>query len=62
MDDSKPWYQSKTIQSAIVTALAGLWNSVAVSHGMPPIPEWIYGLLGAVGVYSRVTASTKITF
>lgn len=60
--NSKPWYQSKTIQSAIVTALAGLWNTVAVPHGMPAIPEWVYGLLGAVGVYSRATATTKITF
>lgn len=58
--DTKPWYQSKTIWAAVVSGLIGLYNGVAAAKGLPPVPEWTYTLLGAVGVYSRATSTTVI--
>lgn len=66
MDDSKKWWQSKTILSAIVIVLIGLYNSVGTSlapvlgWSLPPIPEWVFALLGAMGIYSRATADKTI--
>lgn len=63
---TKPWYQSKTIWTGIVTALIGIYNAVAGSalpafgHTAPMIPDWIFTLLGAIGIYSRTTTDTKI--
>lgn len=59
--EKKPWYKSKTIQSDIITGLAVLWNTLAVPHGMPAIPDWVYGILGSIGIYGRTTANTKIS-
>ena len=58
--DTKKWYQSKTIWAATVTGLIGIYNGVASVKGLPPVPEWVYAILGAVGVYTRVNATTKI--
>lgn len=60
MDGTKPWYQSKNIWAAVVTAVVGLYMSLAPQFHFPAIPEWIFTLLGAVGVYTRVTATDKI--
>jgi uncharacterized sodium:solute symporter family permease YidK len=58
--DTKPWYKSKTILSAIVAALIGLYNTFVAVKGLPVIPDWVFTILAAVGVYSRATADTKI--
>lgn len=61
MPETKPWYQSKTIWTSIVVSLIGIYNAIGVAKGLPPIPEWIYTLLGAIGIYTRATATTTIT-
>lgn len=58
--ESKPWHQSKTIWAAVVTGLIGIYNGVASVKGFPAIPEWIFPILGTIGIYSRATADTKI--
>ena len=64
--DNKKWYQSKTVLAGIVTVLIAVYNAVGASlapvvgWNLPPIPDWVFTLLGAVGVYGRVTADTKI--
>jgi len=66
MGDSKEWWKSRNIWTAIVIILIGVYNSVDVTLGpaigidLPNIPEWIYALLGALGIYTRVTASKTI--
>lgn len=60
MEDTKKWYQSKNIWTGIVTALVGVYLSLAPQFHWPAIPEWIFTILGAVGIYTRVTAETKI--
>ena len=57
---NKPWYQSKTIWAGIVTAIIGLYNTLAPLKALPKIPEEVYALLGALGIYSRATSTTTI--
>lgn len=63
---TKPWYQSKSIWSGIIAALIGIYNVVATTalpafgHTAPALPDWIFTILGAIGVYGRATADTKI--
>ena len=70
--NSKKWYASKTIWAGIVTVLIVVYNSVDVAlasqcgvegsfcFNIPAIPEFVYGLLGALGIYSRSVAKTEI--
>lgn len=60
MDGTKPWYQSKNIWAAVTVGLLGIYNAIALAKNLPPVPEWAYTLLGAIGIYTRVTADTKI--
>lgn len=60
MDDTKKWYQSKGVIAGIVTGLMGIYLTLAPQLHWPVVPEWIFSILGAMGVYSRVTADTKI--
>lgn len=59
--ETKPWYQSKTIWAAVVTGLIGIYNGIASVKSLPAIPEWIFPILGSIGVYSRATSTTTIT-
>ena len=61
MDKSKPWWQSKTIISAAIAAVIGVYNAVGGVKGLPPIPDWIFSVLAGIGIYSRVTATTTIS-
>lgn len=67
MDSEKKWYKSKTVLSAIVAVLIAVYNSVGeslapvVGWTLPPIPDWVFAFLGALGVYGRVSASATIT-
>lgn len=58
--ESKPWWKSQTIWSAVVAGVIGVYNTVAPLKGLPPVPEWVYTLLGAIGIHGRVTADAKI--
>lgn len=60
MDDTKAWYTSKTIWAGAIAALIGLYNAIGAVKHLPPIPDWIFTILGAIGIYGRVTADTKI--
>lgn len=60
MDDTKKWYLSKGVWVGVVTSVMGLYLSLAPQLHLPAVPEWIFALLGALGVYSRVSADTKI--
>lgn len=64
--DKKKWWTSKTILSAIVVVLIGLYEGIdtqigpAMGFDLPAIPGWILSILGAVGVYGRFSADKKI--
>lgn len=64
--ETKKWYQSKTIWSGIITILITVYNTIqpllAQYFGikLPVIPDWVYTILGALGIYGRVVANKKI--
>lgn len=58
--DSKKWWQSKGIWTGVVTVLLAAYAAASAQFKLPPIPDWIFAILGAIGVYSRATATTKI--
>lgn len=60
MDETKPWYQSKGIWTAIIGGLLGLYGAVSAIHPLPAIPTWVYTLLASMGLYALRTADTKI--
>lgn len=60
MDDTKKWYASKGIWVGVITVALAAYGSAAVQFNLPHVPEWIFTLLGAAGLYSRATADTKI--
>lgn len=57
---TKPWYQSKTIWTAVVGALIGIYGAIAAVHPLPPVPSWVLTILGSLGLYGLRTADTKI--
>lgn len=68
-DSVKPWYQSKTILSDIVTAIVGFYTvltPILAAHGihLPPLEGGILGtglsVLAGLGIYGRVTAVSSV--
>ena len=58
--ESKAWYKSKTVWAGIVSVALAAYATAATQFGWPPIPEWVFGILASLGIYSRVTANTTI--
>jgi len=58
--EKKKWYRSKTVWSSVVAVVLAAYNSASAQFGLPAVPEFVYGLLASFGIYSRVTATTKI--
>lgn len=61
MDGTKKWYASKGVWAGIVTGLLGIYATLVPVVPLPPIPEWLFVILGAMGVYTRVMATKEIT-
>ena len=67
MDDKKPWYKSKGVINGIVIVLLGTYELVGQHLGpqmgfsLPSIPEFVYVVLGTLGIYTRATAKTALT-
>lgn len=67
MDDKKKWYQSKGVWTGVVTVLIGAYETAKVTLApslgvaLPDIPPFLYSVLGAVGVYSRVVANKTVS-
>lgn len=59
--ETKPWYKSKGVWTGVAAGLVGAYNSAAPHFQLPPIPDFVYVLLSAGGVYSRATATTQLT-
>lgn len=51
--DTKTWYKSKTIWTAILTAVIGAIQPVSTAFGHPVvIPQWVLEVLIGMGLYS----------
>lgn len=57
---TKKWWQSKTIWCGVVAVLIASYNSASIQFHLPAIPDFIFALLGAFGIYSRTQTDTKI--
>lgn len=60
MENKKPWYKSKAVLSGVVAIGIAAYNQAIVYFNVPPVPDYVYAILGALGIYGRVTASTTI--
>ena len=68
----KKWYKSKTIWAGVVAVGVAVYNALSgalaaqcniagsICAHLPAIPQWVYGILGAFGIYGRVKADSKI--
>ena len=57
---SKPWFQSKTVWAGALAVLIAAYNEASGSFGLPPIPDFVYAILGALGIYGRAAATTTL--
>lgn len=60
MDETKKWYLSKGVWTGVVTAVLGLYVTLSGQFHWPAVPEFVFTVLGAIGVYTRVAATDKI--
>ena len=62
--DTKKWYLSKGIWAGIITAVVGAGTAICQLFGLDLNSNAIFGvvvtILGALGLYSRATADSKI--
>lgn len=58
--ETKSWFKSKTIWAGIVTVLVAAYNAASAQFGLPAIPEFVFGILGALGVYGRLDSKATI--
>lgn len=64
--ETKPWIKSKTVWAGVLSVAIAVYNAAREPLGsqfgvnLPIIPEWIFALLGGLGVYGRAAANTKI--
>lgn len=56
----KPWYESKTLWTAVAVVVTGAYDAYAKTHGLSPIPEYIYVVLGMFGIYARASGNSVI--
>lgn len=71
--ETKKWYLSKAIWAGIVSVIIVTYNALAgglasgcgieghLCVSLPGIPEWVLGILAAMGIYGRGSATTKIS-
>jgi hypothetical protein len=60
MDSTKSWFKSKNIWTGVVTVLIAGYSAAAPIWNLPQIPEWVFAILGTIGIYTRVKATEKI--
>ena len=58
--ETKKWYQSKSVWAGVVAVLVAGYNTASAQFGLPVIPDFVFGILGALGLYGRVTSTTQI--
>lgn len=62
--NTKKWWTSKTIWAGIITALIGAAQTIGLQFGFDlmahPIASMILSVLGVLGIYGRVSATTSI--
>ena len=66
MEEKKSWWKSKTIWSGVLAVAVSVYNSarepLGASFGitLPEIPEFVFAVLGGMGIYGRVSAKVPV--
>lgn len=60
MEQKKPWWQSKAVWAGFFAVILSAYSTASAQFGLPPVPDFVYAILGALGIYGRVSASTVI--
>lgn len=60
MTEAKPWWQSKAVWAGAIAVLIAAYDTASAQFGLPPVPDFVYAILGALGIYGRVTATSVI--
>lgn len=60
MTEAKPWWQSKAVWAGVIAVIIAAYDTASVQFGLPPVPDFLYAILGALGIYGRVTATSVI--
>jgi hypothetical protein len=61
MTAPKPWYSSKAVWAGALAVLLAAYNeAIAVGLGLPPIPDFVYAILGVFGIYGRAAATQPL--
>lgn len=64
---TKPWYLSKAVWSGIIAVLIATYTAfvpamqASFNITLPVIPEWVFAVLAAFGIYARAAATTTLT-
>lgn len=64
--NSKHWWESKTIWSGVLAVGIAVYNALGqpvLEHfhvTLPMIPDFVYGILAAFGIYGRKAATSVI--
>jgi hypothetical protein len=56
----KQWWKSKTVWSGILAIAFAGYTEAAGQFGLPPVPEFVFAVLGVLGIYGRVTATKPL--
>ncbi len=60
--ETKRWYQSKSVWTAIIGAILGAVQPISLAFGNPiVIPAWVFEVLGGLGLYSLRTGEKIIS-
>ncbi len=60
MKDNKKWWLSKAVWAGIIAVAVAGYNSAVAQFGLPAIPDFVFAILAAMGVYGRVAAKSEI--
>jgi len=59
--ETKKWYQSKAVLTAIVGVILGAIQPISAAVGHPiVVPNWVLEVLAGFGLYSLRTAKTDV--
>ena len=58
--DTKAFWKSTGFWGTILTVALTVYNGLKGQFGWPDVPEWLYGVFGAVGLYGRATATAPL--
>ncbi|GEM88190.1 hypothetical protein MGR01S_28150 [Meiothermus granaticius NBRC 107808] len=61
MNNAVPFWRSKGFWVAVTTIVVTGYNTLAPVLQLPDIPELVYAVLGALGLYARAVAQGPLS-